>query len=1004
MRLLFTSLILLLHGYLAAQSPISIHKLGVEEGLHDGTVRCIGQDRLGYIWIGTVGALNRFDGTHITHYTHIPGDGASPYGSQPRSICTDLIGRLWIGFENGLMEFDLNQRRFKKIASLQGIYIGKIVAWDKNTLFLATTRGLIRFNPETHATYFYTNSKQSQHAALTNRTALDLDRYQDQLYVGTSLGLSCLDVSADKARSIEIPLLQNSPIVALAVDQHRFVWLGTHQQVRLVKLHPDEKQVESYDRFLSANILTQPLNIMDILVDKSNRTWVATAIDGLLEYNETTNQFTAHLHQREIPSSPSGNNYRSVFQDNKGVIWLGCDFAGVNFFQPNKSLFNIIQPFPDRLDERSRGVARAVTEDQQGNIWMGNHDGVSRFNPFTNAYTTWRNEEGKKPVLYTNLVRSMYCDRDNNVWIGTSNGVNKFNSGLNRMEFIPHQELPDAFYNSITADRENNIWFCHNKNSTLHWYSSKEKRFYGIDQHPVLKTFQGLAPTSYVLEDSKNRLWISLARKGIIMYDKKQGSVRQYQATDTLNQSITGNQVIDIKEAPDGRIWISSLNGITAIDVPQNKFQSFDRNNGLPGNWAASLMIDSLNRVWAGVNGGLVMINPKTNQVTRFSKNDGLPSLGFSEHAAIALRNGNFVFPSYHGYVQLNPMDYQEEIEQIPFYLERYAIFDKEHYPKQMDAIQFELKVRPAENSFTFHQVALHYINPKQTWFAYQLGGFEKEWHVTQDGKAVYTNVPGGKYKFVYKASSSNSNWNQISAKEVQISIQTIFYKQPWFWILCALASASAVFWWYKRRIYQQDQLFQLQSKAQALEKEKATVMFENLKQQLNPHFLFNSLTSLAGLIEADKNKAGIFLQQMSDMYRYILKSGERETVPLKEELQFVQLYVDIQKTRFGNGLQMTTDIPTRMLSDRIAPATLQNMVENAIKHNIVDDDSPLHIALTVESDYLLVRNNLQKKKMVETSNKTGLKQFTSLYQFLTERPVIIEETTDYFTVRIPLI
>jgi sensor histidine kinase YesM len=205
-------------------------------------------------------------------------------------------------------------------------------------------------------------------------------------------------------------------------------------------------------------------------------------------------------------------------------------------------------------------------------------------------------------------------------------------------------------------------------------------------------------------------------------------------------------------------------------------------------------------------------------------------------------------------------------------------------------------------------------------------------------------------------------------------------------------------------RLRKQRQVFELETKTAVLEREKATIQYDSLKQQLNPHFLFNSLTSLAGLIEADQQIAGDFLQRMSDMYRYILKSGDQATVSLSDELRFVQLYIEIQQTRFGSGLDVRIHVPEAYLNFRIAPVTLQNLIENAIKHNVVDEAFPLVIDISIKEDYLVVRNNLQKKGVVETSNKKGLEQFVSLYAYLSEKPVIIEETAEAFIINIPLI
>jgi LytS/YehU family sensor histidine kinase len=208
----------------------------------------------------------------------------------------------------------------------------------------------------------------------------------------------------------------------------------------------------------------------------------------------------------------------------------------------------------------------------------------------------------------------------------------------------------------------------------------------------------------------------------------------------------------------------------------------------------------------------------------------------------------------------------------------------------------------------------------------------------------------------------------------------------------------------YRYRIRQQEKIHLLKTRAGALEKEKAMAMYENLKQHLNPHFLFNSLTSLSGLIELDPQKAAIFLGQMSALYRYILKNKDSELVHLGDELRFVDLYISLLKTRFNSGLQINIDVPEEYNYRKIVPVTLQNLIENAIKHNIIDPDEPLKITVNVADDYLVVENNLQKKKMVETSNKQGIANLKSFYSYLSHRSIVVKETNENFIVKIPLI
>ena len=188
------------------------------------------------------------------------------------------------------------------------------------------------------------------------------------------------------------------------------------------------------------------------------------------------------------------------------------------------------------------------------------------------------------------------------------------------------------------------------------------------------------------------------------------------------------------------------------------------------------------------------------------------------------------------------------------------------------------------------------------------------------------------------------------------------------------------------------------------LEKEKAQVQFDNLKNQLNPHFLFNALTSLNSLITENQELASQFLQHMSKVYRYVLQNKEKNFVSLQTELDFIKNYVFLAETRFGGSLTIKFDLRESAQEQAIVPVTLQILIENALKHNIVDHDRPLHIDIFTSGDYLVISNNLQKRKTVESSNKLGLDNLKSLYRFLTERPVIVEELNDRFNVKVPLI
>ncbi len=191
---------------------------------------------------------------------------------------------------------------------------------------------------------------------------------------------------------------------------------------------------------------------------------------------------------------------------------------------------------------------------------------------------------------------------------------------------------------------------------------------------------------------------------------------------------------------------------------------------------------------------------------------------------------------------------------------------------------------------------------------------------------------------------------------------------------------------------------------AAELEKEKVLVQYDNLKNQLNPHFLFNTLSSLNSLIFENPQLASEFLQQLSKVYRYVLENKEKSLVTLETEIRFVTHYIQLLKARFEQGMDVSIRVPDSALSKGIAPVTLQILIENATKHNTTQKMSPLDIRVFCEGDFLIVQNNIQKKQVIESSNGQGLENLKNLYGYLTDKEVAIEESDTYFTVKIPLL
>ncbi|WP_276483329.1 sensor histidine kinase [Paraflavitalea pollutisoli] len=191
---------------------------------------------------------------------------------------------------------------------------------------------------------------------------------------------------------------------------------------------------------------------------------------------------------------------------------------------------------------------------------------------------------------------------------------------------------------------------------------------------------------------------------------------------------------------------------------------------------------------------------------------------------------------------------------------------------------------------------------------------------------------------------------------------------------------------------------------AEHLKKVNLQTQLESLKAQVNPHFLFNSLNSLSSLISEDPTKAEKFLDEMCKVYRYLLRNNEDDLAPLWVEMQFINSYYHLLKTRYGDSLFLEMNIADELVWYRIPSLTLQMLVENAVKHNMMLKDRPLQIVITtVAGPRLIVSNNLQRKKRI-SSNKVGLNNIVNKYKLLKQDDIIVQEDEKTFAVVVPLI
>lgn len=238
---------------------------------------------------------------------------------------------------------------------------------------------------------------------------------------------------------------------------------------------------------------------------------------------------------------------------------------------------------------------------------------------------------------------------------------------------------------------------------------------------------------------------------------------------------------------------------------------------------------------------------------------------------------------------------------------------------------------------------------------------------------------------YVWTGQSPSDSWNSI-LKSVPYTVMISF-------VISLIFTAIGFFFAWKRSFLQ----------AEKLKVEMMAYKYESLRNQINPHFLFNSLNVLSDLVYDDQALAVKFIRQLSDLFRYVLDSRDKELVPLKDELEFINSFTFLLKTRFEDKLKIDFDVQANS-DDYIVPMTLQLLIENAVKHNEVSEAFPLRISVRKVNDCLEVENNLQPKSVGDDSKKTGLKNITQQFAFFSERPIKIITSDERYMVRVPIL
>ena len=774
---------------------------------------------------------------------------------------------------------------------------------------------------------------------------------------------------------------------------------------------------------------------------------------GLSVYNLTTHKFESYKHNLQRPTSGTDNIIQDVIAKDSNNLWIASADKGLASFNCSTHQFHFFRKEKNNTQIQLFLWNRLVY-DKEGNIWALNADGLVKivttdypfqYNIFPVTHTDnqifyelndlWEDDNyrlvslsfgdgihvinkktGKHKILSVEYLKQeesvqyaeqIFRDSKNIIWIVTRDYIYQFDYAGQKLIKINQPPLFSSsqisnFFSGIAEDKTGNIWICTGRNGVFIYNPKTTEYHHNIPFTFVINGIKENAPIFSICADKTGRIWLG-SRRGFLGY-----SDGLTETVTEIKSNLFSHKISNLFCDSKGNVWASSDKGLIKLNANENNpsvLKKITTADGVSADLLTGLCEDSKGSIWciSTATRKVYEINENQKQIAAFDAKDGIIGPG-GLIKMVHLKNDSIYLLSQGGIYSFCPSMLTKHKPKVSLLMSIMTVNGKEIYFEEIIKQGKEMVLNPNENSFYFEFSAIDFIHPEEYNYAYKLEGYDDHWiNIGQRHNISINNLKGGHYKMFIKVSSPKG---VLNVPELCIPFYIIipFYLQWWFILFCTIAVFLLIYGFIRLRFSRQRKIYELENKAHNLEKEKAEIQYENLKQHLNPHFLFNSLTSLSSLIRINQQLAGEFLEGMSKIYRYILQSKDNETVLLKDEIRFVETYIKLQKTRFEKGLEVFINVDEQYSERRVVPVTLQNLIENAIKHNIIDEESPLIIELFIADNYLIVKNNLQLKTFVETSNQQGLESIRSLYNYLSASKVKVEKTKEYFMVKIPLI